>query len=503
MLDNSRPNPTAVLWTAAGLASLLGTAILFDAEPGINWPIWVASAAAAVLISRKAARQRIGNPVLILLAWAVVLASAAAVTANEGIRVLVVMSVAMLLGLAVIVTGAESWRTLSAKLLPTVPFLAPARVAVATIREVSAAPRAISSPRVRPVVRGLLFTIPLVIVLLALLQNADPIIAWSWQHVIAWLPQWSVSERLLFFLFLLFITLGASAVAARQPGQRVPALPKVSIPSTLGVIEQRMILIGMAIVLWLFVILQVTYLIHSPPQAVGSGVTFAEYARRGFAELSVAVTLVGGVILLLEATRAPGPGAAALVRLEIALLVALELILLSAFRRVVLYEQAYGFTTARLFAQAYMVVVALALVALALELGKGAVSVNFGRRVSIIALGVFTMVAFWNYEAWIANRNIDRSAVTGKFDSYYARHLSPDAWPVLLKRRDQLPAGERAQIETWLGCRRLPAERRWFEANLRMAAARRAMLDEGIYSRGQSCVQAKPTEGASSGTQAN
>jgi len=44
------------------------------------------------------------------------------------------------------------------------------------------------------------------------------------------------------------------------------------------------------------------------------------------------------------------------------------LLLVSAFRRVLLYEAAYGFTTARLYAQVYMVVLALLLVLLAVEL---------------------------------------------------------------------------------------------------------------------------------------
>ncbi len=48
-----------------------------------------------------------------------------------------------------------------------------------------------------------------------------------------------------------------------------------------------------------------------------------------------------------------------------------ELLLLSALRRLWLYEAAYGFTTLRLYAHAYMVVVALLLVLLASELWRG------------------------------------------------------------------------------------------------------------------------------------
>jgi hypothetical protein len=230
-----------------------------------------------------------------------------------------------------------------------------------------------------------------------------------------------------------------------------------------------MVLWSAAIVLWLFVLLQLSYLIQSPPVAINSGITFAEYARSGFGELSIAATIVGVIILVLEYARPVDTSEKdrkILTRLELGLLFALELILLSAFRRVVLYEQAYGFTTARLFAQTYMVVMALALLALAFEVVRGSISVNFGRRVAVIALGAFTVLAFWNHEAWIVDKNIDRGIQTGKFDLAYARRLSDDAVPTLINRRRELGQSVAADVEAAVLCE--PAARttrRWFEWN--------------------------------------
>jgi hypothetical protein len=163
-----------------------------------------------------------------------------------------------------------------------------------------------------------------------------------------------------------------------------------------------------------------------------------------------------------------------MVRLEIALLVALELILFSAFRRVILYEQAYGFTTARLFAQAYMIVMSLVLIALGLEVARGGISIAFGRRVAEIALGVFTVLVFWNFEAWIVNRNVDRAAQTGKFDLEYARRLSGDAIPTLITRRHELGPTNAANVEGSVHCAAGNTERRWFEWNRGADATREA-----------------------------
>ena len=472
-------SPTAV-WAGAIASALLGAWIVFDANPGINWGLWVASATLSVVLARRFSRLPLEKPTLILLGWATLLGFVPTITATESIRVLVVLSIAMLLGLAVIVIGADRWRSLSAKLLPTIPFLAPFRVLKATLHEGATVPAAIASPKARTTTRGLLITVPVVIILVVLLRNADPTLAWLVDRIEELLPQWSISARVVFFLFLLALTLGASSLAARQRDSRLPALANFPKPGVLGFTEQKMVLVAVAVVLWLFVVLQISYLFHEPPGVVGSGTTFAEYARRGFAQLSVAVTLVGGLILVLEATRAPDldPNRRRqLVRLEAALLIALELMLFSAFRRVILYEQAYGYTTTRVFAQAYMLVVALSLVALWLELNKGAITVDFGRRVSVIALGTFTLLAFWNYAAWIANQNFDRAARTGKFDAAYAIELARDidAVPTIVARRHELPGPDRAVVENFLGCDRLPGSDRWYEYSVRLRAAALAL----------------------------
>jgi hypothetical protein len=477
MINSSRI-PTGVIWSAAALSAALGAAIVYDADPGINWGLWILSAALALVVVRKLSGLPLEKPQLILLAWATVLASSAAITHNEFKHVLAFLGTGMLLGLAVIVTGTSRWSSLSSQLLPTIPFLAPARVWLGTFREAAGVPRNLASPRARSVIRGLFLTVPIVLVLFALLHNADPIIAWVWTRLGEILPDWSFSTRVLFFLFLLSLTLGASSIAARQAEPRLPGLPRLPQGSTIGMTEQRMVLITVAIILWIFVTLQISYLFHSPPDVVGSGVTFAEYARRGFFELSLAATVVGGLIVLLEATRAGDLDAdshRSIKRLEIALLIAVQLILFSAFRRVILYEQAYGFTVARLFAQAYMIVLSLALVALALEVAHGGISSAFGRRVAEIALAMVTVLVFWNYDAWIVDRNIDRARETGKFDYAHAARLSGDAIPTLIGRRAELGPDVAQQIEAAIQCTSRPTSRRWFEWNVRAEEERKAL----------------------------
>src|SRR6476646_1762646 len=227
MIANSeQPGSTATAWLAALAASALGAAILFDAWPGVNWGIWVASASAGLIAARMRSAKPVGVPVLILLGWATLLAFGLAVTGNDFIQFLIIISDAMLLGLAVIVTGTERWGTLSAKLLAVIPFLAPFRVWLACAREAARTPRIDSSPRTKAVRKGVLLTIPIAIALVALLRDADPVFAWTSDHLTALLPHWSFATRALFFLFLLSLTRGANSLSARENAARLPRLPE-------------------------------------------------------------------------------------------------------------------------------------------------------------------------------------------------------------------------------------------------------------------------------------
>lgn len=474
-----QPRSTKLAWICAVVTSALGAAILFDAFPGINWTIWVIAASGSLILARFAAVRRVETPLLILLSWAVVLSIGFALTANDALQVQTVLADAVLLGMAVITLGAERWSELSARLLIAVPFLAPFRVAGASALELAGAPRTVSSSRSRAIIKGSLLAVPLVIVLIALLGSADPIIRWGTDRIAAWLPDWSFPPRLVFFIFLLTLTLGANTLGLRQLVAKLPQFPAVTTRPTIGLTEQRMVLWSAIAVLWLFVALQVSYLIHPPPAVIGTGITFAEFARRGFGELSVATTLVTAIIIILEYARpqqATERDRTTLRRLEIALIVALELVLLSAFRRVLLYEEAYGFTAGRVVAQTYMIAMGVALAALAWEIWRGKISVSFGRRVAEIALASFTVLVFWNHERWIVNKNIDRGRDTGKFDAHYATVLmSRDAIPTLVRRRAEIPQAQRDTVEADLACDRLPAARRWFEWNRSVSEVNKAL----------------------------
>lgn len=467
------PNSRLFVWFAAALAAALGTYILYDAHPGVNWGIWVTATAAGLIASRLIARKPVRTHTLFLLGWASLLAFAATVTGVEAHAPLIIASVAILLGLAV-TTLDDSAAGINLPSVVQVPFVAVSRVAKQIASELLAIPGSAKGLSNRPALRGVLFALPVVLILVILLSKADPVLDSIRYALLGWMDNWVIDGRIIFFLVLSAVTLGAYGLATAVRKQLAPALHDAAPPWRFERTETQVILGAVNAALWLFVVLQLFALMRNPGGTAGSGLTYADYARRGFAELSLTAAVVLGVILCVETFRAAEPGVTKR-RLELAAILAIELILASAFRRVLLYEAAYGYTTDRVIAQLYMIVLGCAFVLLAWDLSRGAVSAAFGRRGMMLTLAALTGFIYWNYEAWVVKKNFERASQGAELDVHYLNKLSIAAVPALVEGRSALGADQQAALDAGLRCRRIEKTSHWYEWNLRSERGREAL----------------------------
>jgi hypothetical protein len=177
-----------------------------------------------------------------------------------------------------------------------------------------------------------------------------------------------------------------------------------------------------------------------------AGLTYAEYARGGFWQLTVVTILTFGV-LAIAARKAPrcDAGDRAAMRAGLGLLAGLALVVvISALARMNAYEAAYGLTRLRLLVAACEVWFGLIFVMVLLNgmrlrpLGrrKGGwlIPASFATGVAMLIL-----LAALNPDRMVADRNIDRYEANGKIDIYYLGTLSADAAPAL----NRLPVPER------------------------------------------------------------
>ena len=470
------------LWAAAIAVAAFGTYVMYDAVPGINWGSWTLAAAAGLFLFLRTAGP---NTVWITSAIAVVIAFGASITADPFIHALIVLSVILFLALSMLLSSNPAVRRITAAFVVPAPVVAFATAIVEAIKRGVDALNLVRSERARSILRGVLITAPIVVIFALLLAVADPTFA-EWRNSIRdLLTSWAFVPRTFFFAGMLALTLGAYGFAQRESAQAAFTVQPIESRKWLGATERLILLGSIAALFWLFLAVQLSYFFGNLPHIAGSGVTFSDYARRGFAELTV-VASASVVLVLLSERFGRSEGREGMLRLAtIALIVGVLFLLASAFNRVLLYEDAYGYTTARLYAQCYMIVVAVALIALGWEIRGTLEPSRLFRIAGLVATAMLIVLIYWNHEAWIASRNIDRLATTGKLDvTYLTRDLSPNAVPTLISRLASLPEPSRGELQRALTARYTGRgkifDRRWYEWNLRMDQAREALAGLGV-----------------------
>jgi hypothetical protein len=470
--DDRRLN--AFHWLLIAAAALLGSLILFDAAAGINWSIWVALAVAVTLLCRRPRNVALSDPAVLLGVAAIISAGADARTTDTPVHVGIFWLTAVLLAAFLTAVAAKDWEEIGLLELAFSPIRSAGRVLTAAAREAGLVLRAATDSPSRPLLRRIAIVAPVVIALIVLLAGADPVIHSVVERIGVWLPKITVSARAVFFAVLLVVLTGA---CSRLPDFRIampPLQPRFRNGPTAK--DAIVLLASTLATLVVFLVLQTIYLFVRPPGAVGSGVTYADYARKGFGQLCIVVTIVAGVILFAEHCRDKGERTTppALRNLEFAAIAAAALILILALRRVLLYEEAYGFTTARVHATAYIVFAGGFLALLAYELARGGITQSLGRRSLLFGLAVLLVILYWNDQAWIMNRNIDRIRRTGKFDADYAATLLPDALPALVARKTELPNESWNALMFSIACTPPVGSTEWYQWNPVRAAAQSA-----------------------------
>jgi hypothetical protein len=429
--------------------------------------------------------------------WCVVLAAVvacgAAVTANDLIQFFIVVASVVLLAVATRVAGGAAVAELGAGAILAAPLRALGAATVEAGRRSVDAVTGARGARRAPLVRGIALAVPVAGVFALVLAGADPTLAvWRgemWDAVVrlAFVP------RLVFFVGLGAIVLGAYGIAARRSAAQVAAVRPVRAAARIGGTERRVIVGAVAGVFGAFLALQPAYLFRDTRALRVSGQTYAEYAHRGFSELTVAATLAVVLVVALDrytlTNAEPGRPSRRWREWGTLLLIAEVLVVLaSAFHRLTLYESAYGYTMLRLYVQAYVVGVAITLLNIGREVADvgGAFDARrAARRTGLVAVGFLVVFSFGNPEAWVVMGNRARYRATGKLDTQYLSSLSLNAAPALITLLgDVTPGcGQYLRRDLWWAYRRelaRPTSPRWFEWNLRRVRGEAALRSAGI-----------------------
>jgi hypothetical protein len=329
--------------------------------------------------------------------------------------------------------------------------------------------------------RGLLLATPVVVAFAVLLAGADPVFAMRLRMLV----DLDLAELLGHAAAI--VALGWVAAGLLWAGFREPAgglLPARPAWLRLGSIEIGTLLGLLDLLFAGFVWVQLRYLFGGTQwvEAV-AGLTYSQYARRGFFEL-VTVTALS-LPLLLAAHWLLGHARTAVRRTVLALAaiqVALLMVMLaSALERMAVYQSQFGQTELRFYTTAFMLWLGALLVAFLLTVLPGARG-GFARVTLGSAFAALVVLHAVNPDARIVAAN--RYAPAG-FDLEYALSLSADAVPALVETAPTLPPWAREKIASRLSARWSGPETDLWSWSLARDQARREvarMASPGTYS---------------------
>jgi len=311
-----------------------------------------------------------------------------------------------------------------------------------------------------PYLRGVLLALPVVFILGGLLASADPVFSDYMEKFlkifdIENLPEYLI--RLIYILMLAFVFTGYYLHAILPvKEQKRPDTQKGWVTPFLGRIESNVVLISVDLLFAFFVALQFRYLFGGQANINTTGFTYSEYARRGFGELVFVAVLSLLLYQGLSAiTRLNEPAQKrSFAALSITLMALVLVILASALQRLLLYENAYGFTGLRTYTHVFIYWLALLLlITITLELiqKRG----TFALVLLLISYGFCLSLGVLNVDGFIARQNIQRARQGYELDFSYLTTLTHDAVPEMIEQYNapDLPATAHEVIGAALACR--------------------------------------------------
>jgi hypothetical protein len=430
---------------------VLGDLLFRHAGWGVNVTVWMVAAFAAVLLMR----QRHPYPPLSRWIWVAVALSLLAVF-REAFTLKLITTIAML--------GAVSYATLSterAEQLKQTVFTYLGRMLdtlassisvfshhmPTIIPEISNKSR-IANPTTIRVLRGSALAFIALLLFGSLLVSADAI----FERLVVDTFDFNLEKIFSHVgMILLWSWVGCTLLFVLSTGPNPFFSNTRSEPRMIGYAIEINIVLGAINALFIaFISVQAGYFFGGHERVLEeAGLTYAQYARRGFFEIAAVSVLAFALVLvcdgLIPTVASNGRRAFnGLTTLHIGLV---NVLIASAFHRLMTYIDAYGLTELRFYVATCIIWIAIAF----LMLGAAILSSrrSFLPRIIVVTLFVAVIVLHAiNPAAIVVQTNLSRENVRERFDVEYALTMSADAVPALVEGLTNLSDTKRIEIET-------------------------------------------------------
>jgi len=284
------------------------------------------------------------------------------------------------------------------------------------------------APTIKRIAIALVIAIPSAIILILVLSNADMVFSLKTESVVGYLADFINPNALFKIMFGIVVGLFLfgnlyNAYAEKDKEKREAR----HFNGDLIIIN--ILLVTILVVYTLFVVIQFTYLFAGT--TLPDGLTYTEYARKGFFEL---LTLTGVniaiILTVVKLTKAYGGKWLQCTKILCHYLCAITIILLvSSFYRMLLYTNDDGLTRLRFFVMVFLGFEAVGLIITFIYIAKPKFNIVF--IYMMIALTYYTLLNVVPTDYIIAKDQIDNYVKGQREELEYIFTLSPDAVPAM------------------------------------------------------------------------
>ncbi len=285
---------------------------------------------------------------------------------------------------------------------------------------------------------GLTVSIPIAAILMSLFMSADAVFDNAMKKVIEFIGLdfkiafWDIILGCIFGLLLAAMLLGLKYSEIKQ----TPAA-KIGDNIESLIIGTFLTIINVFIIT--FVAFQFVYLFGGTVNITASDMTYAEYARRGFFELSTASGIIFAIALfvLIMTKKKAGKLPLWIKLTTVCLCLCNGVLLISAMKRMLLYVDIYGLSVKRFLTIWFMIIIGLCLLWIILKCFIKKIYVM--KWIGVTVIISVCILSLLNTERIIANYNVTRylsSPKENSIDVNYLGQLSYTAVPEIVRLKD-------------------------------------------------------------------
>ncbi|MBW9151220.1 DUF4153 domain-containing protein [Clostridium estertheticum] len=328
----------------------------------------------------------------------------------------------------------------------------------------------------RNILRGLIISIPLLIVILMLLTSADMVFKnyiINISSVFENIKVYKIISHLLVVIMVFFIIF-SYIWSFKYNDEEEADIKKDILWEPVTVLT---IIFMINIVYFLFSIVQFTYLYGGSNNFLPLKFTYSQYARKGFFELFI-VTIINFTILLcsMKYIKTYNKVTNIISNVLLTLLVGFTVnMLFSAHFKMSLYEQIYGFTYLRIFVHIFMIMLFVLFIVALIGIWNRKMKLN--KVLIVVVLIMYVLLNFVNVDKIIAGKNIDIYYKTQRIDVIYLETLSYDAIPEIVRLKNDPNIKLASEVNNYLKNvqKNLSQKRSWYEFNYSKFKARKSI----------------------------